>query len=118
MDSTSLLSTLLVSIGYRLPILIALGVALVMLFDAPRGRVRAAAMTALGLLFSTTVLGGVASALPLLLIARGDFSGIGSINTLLTGMHLVLSLVEAVAFIVLAWAVVQALRRPVAAGNA
>ena len=118
METSTLLTTLLVSIGYRLPILIALGVGLVMLFDAPRGRARVAAMTGLGLLFSTTVLGGVAGVLPLLLIARDDFSGISSINTLLTGLHLVLSLVEAVAFIVLAWAVVQALRRPAVSGKA
>ena len=43
MDNTQLLTTLLVSIGYRLPVLIALGVALVMLLDTPKLAARRAA---------------------------------------------------------------------------
>ncbi len=118
METSTLLTTLLVSIGYRLPILIALGVGLVMLLDTPGSRMKTAAMTGMGLLFGTTLLGGLATVLPLLLIARGDFDGIGSIHAVLTGVHVVLSLVEAVGFIVLAWAVVQALRRPAVSGKA
>ncbi|MGE8279113.1 MAG: hypothetical protein ACN6O2_01645 [Stenotrophomonas sp.] len=117
MQPTELLTTLLVSIGYRLPILIALGVALVMLIDTPRGKVRSVAMSALGLLLTVTMLGGVLSAVPLLLIASGNYGGVSSMNTLLSVGHLALSLFEAVAYILLAWALVQALRRPQAPGK-
>jgi len=117
MESTQLLSTLLLSLGYRLPILIALGVALVMLLDTPRGRVRTVALAALGLLLVTTLVGGLLSVLPLLMIAGGNFAGLGGLNTVLNVAHFALSLLEAVGFILLAWALVQALRRPLPAGN-
>ncbi len=118
MDNSTLLQTLLVSVGYRLPILIALGVALVMLLDTPRVRARSAALAALGTLMLTTVVGGVLSVLPLLLIASGDYNSLSGLNTVLSVAHFGLSLLEAAAFILLAWALVQALRRPLGAGKA
>ena len=118
MQPTELLTTLLVSIGYRLPILIALGVALVMLIDTPRGKVRSVALSALALLLAVAMIGGVLSAVPLLLIASGNYSSVGSMNTLFSIGHLVLSLFEAVGYVLLAWALVQALRRPQAPGKA
>ena len=45
MDSSQLLFSLLTSVGVRMPVLIALGVAVVMLADAPAGRVRRVART-------------------------------------------------------------------------
>jgi hypothetical protein len=117
MESTQLLTTLLVSIGYRLPILIALGVALVMLLDTPRGRVRTVALSALVLLLAATLVGGVLSVLPLLLIAGGNFAGLSGLNTVLGVAHFALSLLEATGFILLAWALVQALRRQAARGT-
>jgi hypothetical protein len=116
MESTQLLTTLLVSIGYRLPILIALGVALVLL-DTPRGRVRTVALSALVLLLAATLVGGVLSVLPLLLIAGGNFAGLSGLNTVLGVAHFALSLLEATGFILLAWALVQALRRQAARGT-
>ena len=118
MQPMELLSTLLISIGYRLPILIALGVALVMLLDTPRGKVRSVALSALALLLVVTMIGGVLSALPLLLVAAGNYSSAGSMNTLLMVGYIALSLMEAVGYIMLAWALVQALRRPQAPGKA
>ena len=117
MDATELLSTLLVSIGYRLPIMIALGVAVVMLLDSPRGKVRSVALGALSLLLAVTLIGGGLTAIPLVLIASGNYSGIGAMNTLLSIGHIGLSLLEAAGYIMLAWAVVQALRRPQAPGK-
>lgn len=117
MESTQLLTNLLVSLAYRLPILIALGVALVMLLDTPRGRVRTVAMAAAGVLLVTTLVGGVLSVLPLLMIASGNFSALGGLNTVLGTARFALSLLEAAGFILLSWALVQALRRPLAPGN-
>ncbi|MGH8053799.1 MAG: hypothetical protein ACREP4_07750 [Stenotrophomonas sp.] len=117
MDPSELLSTLLVSVGYRLPILIALGIALVMVLDTPRGKVRGVALWGLALLLVAALVGGVLSALPLLLIAAGNFQAVGMMNTLLSVSHLVLSLLEAVGYLLLAWALVQALRRPLPPGK-
>jgi hypothetical protein len=117
MENSQLLTTLLVSIGYRLPILIALGVGLVMLLDTPRGRVRTVAMSALAVLLAATFFGGLLSVLPLLLIAGGNFAGLSGLNTVLSVAHFGLSLLEATGFILLAWALVQALRRQSAPGT-
>ncbi|MGE8227347.1 MAG: hypothetical protein ACN6RK_16320 [Stenotrophomonas sp.] len=118
MEPTELLTTLLVSIGYRLPIMIALGVAVVMLLDTPRGKVRSVALGALSLLLAVTLIGGGLTAIPLVLIATGNYSGMGAMNTLLSIGHVGLALLEAVGYIMLAWALVQALRRPQAPGKA
>lgn len=117
MDHSTLLQTLLVSLGYRLPILIALGVALVMLLDTPRGRVRTVALAALALLLLTTLLGGALTVLPLLLIAAGNFGGLSSLNTALSAGQLGIALLQALGFILLAWALVQALRRQATPGT-
>jgi len=110
MDNAQLLTTLLVSIGYRLPVLIALGVALVLLGGAPKAVARTAALWALSLLMAATLLGGVLSVLPLLMIAAGNFDRIGALNTMLGAAHFALSLLEAAGFVLLAWALVRALR--------
>ncbi len=118
MDNTQLLTSLLVSIGYRLPVLIALGVALVLLLGAPRAVARTAALWALSVLMAVTLLGGVLSALPLLMIAAGNFNGIGALNGALGAAHFALSLLEATGFVLLAWALVRALRGPAAGPRA
>ncbi len=110
MDNAQLLSSLLVSIGYRLPVMIALGVALALLLGAPRAAARGAALWALAILMATTLLGAVLSVLPLLLIAAGNFDGISALNTWLGLGHFALSLLEAAGFVLLAWALVRALR--------
>ncbi|MGB3394563.1 MAG: hypothetical protein WA956_07580 [Stenotrophomonas sp.] len=114
MDNAELLTTLLVSIGYRLPVLIALGVALVLLLGAPRALARTAALWALSLLMLVALLGGVLSVLPLLMIAADNFHGIGALNSVLRVAHFVLSLLEAAGLVLLAWALVRALRGDVA----
>ncbi|WP_305805329.1 hypothetical protein [Stenotrophomonas sp. YIM B06876] len=110
MSETDLLAALLTSIGYRLPMLIALGVALVMLLDTPRGKVRTAALAALSLLLATTMLGGLLTVTPLLLVANGAFSALSGWNHLLGLGHVILSLCEALGIVLLAWALVRALR--------
>ena len=117
MQPTELLTTLLVSIGYRLPILIALGVAMVMLLDTPRGKVRSVALSALALLLAVTMIGGVLTASPLLFLAMGRYDGLSSLNTVFTIAHFAFSLLEATGYIMLAWALVQALRRPQVPGK-
>ena len=110
MDHAQLLGSLLVSIGYRLPVMIALGVALVLLLGAPKAVARSAALWALAILMATTLLGALLAVLPLLLIAAGNFDGIAALNTALGIGHFVLSLLEAAGFVLLAWALARALR--------
>lgn len=110
MDQAQLLSSLLVSVGYRLPVMIALGVALVLLLGAPKAMARSAALWALAILMATTLLGAVLAVLPLLLIAAGNFDRIVGLNTWLGIGHFALSLLEAVGFVLLAWALARALR--------
>jgi len=110
MDQAQLLSSLLVSVGYRLPVMIALGVALVLLLGAPKAVARSAALWALAILMATTLLGALLAVLPLLLIAAGNFDGIAALNTALGICHFVLSLLEAAGFVLLAWALARALR--------
>ncbi len=110
MDQAQLLSSLLVSVGYRLPVMIALGVALVLLLGAPKAVARSAALWALAILMATTLFGAVLAVLPLLLIAAGNFDGIAALNTALGIGHFALSLLEAGGFVLLAWALARALR--------
>lgn len=110
MDHTQLLTSLLVSVGYRLPVMIALGVALVLLLGAPKAVARSAALWALAILMATTLLGAVLAVLPLLMIAAGSFDSIVGLNTWLGIGHFVLSLLEAAGFVLLAWALAKALR--------
>lgn len=115
MDNMQLMTSLLVSVGYRLPVLIALGVALVLIQGTPRATARSAALWALLLLMLVTLLGGLLAVLPLLLIAGGNFSGLGTLNTALSVGHFALALLEAAGFVLLAWALARALRAPPAA---
>ncbi|MEA5669449.1 hypothetical protein ATCM_07145 [Stenotrophomonas sp. ATCM1_4] len=117
MNSTELLSTLLVSIGYRLPIIIALGVAVMMVFDTPSSRPRQMVLWGLSVLLLCTVVGGGLAVLPLLFLAQGNYGALSGLNTLLSVVHIGLSLLEAAGFILLAWGVAQALRRPAAGGK-
>ncbi|MCL7714633.1 hypothetical protein [Stenotrophomonas mori] len=114
MDELQLLNALLVSVGRRLPVMVALGVALVLLLGAPRAAPRTAALWALALLMATTLSGAVLTVLPLLLIAMGNFDGIAALNVSLGLGHVALSLLEAVGLVLLAWALVRALRGPAA----
>ncbi|KQO00427.1 MULTISPECIES: hypothetical protein [Stenotrophomonas] len=110
MDHAQLLSSLLVSVGYRLPVMIALGVALVLLLGAPKAAARSAALWALAILMAVTLFGAALSVLPLLMIAAGNFDGIAGLNTWLGIGHFMLSLLEAAGFVLLAWALARALR--------
>jgi hypothetical protein len=110
METRELLSHLLTSVGVHLPVLIALGIALVMALDTPKGRIRSVALWGLAVLMLAQLGGGMASVLPFLLLAQGDFSALGSLQPLLTALHVGLALLQAGGFILLAWALVHALR--------
>lgn len=116
MDSSALMISLLTSVGVRMPVLIALGVALVMLGDAPPGRVRRVARLALALLMGATLVDGLLAVLPLLLLLGGDFSSIGRLGDGLGLARFAMALVQAAGFIALAWALVQGLRTRAPAG--
>lgn len=116
MSDNDLMMALLTSIGYRVPILIALGVALVMLLGAPRGRVRMAALTGVSLLLATTLVGGVLTVLPLLFISSGNYQYLSSLNPLLGILQMARALVEALGLGVMAWALTKALRAPIGSG--
>lgn len=110
MSDSDLLIAMLTTIGYRVPMLIALGIALVMLLDTPRGNVRAAALSGLSLLLGTTLVGGLLSVAPLLLISSGNFDSTRGISQILGLSHGVLALVEATGIVLISWALVKALR--------
>lgn len=113
MDNTEMLGTLLVSVGYRLPMIIALGIAIVMMLDTPVGRPRSAVLWALSILLVCALVGGGLSILPLLLVAQGSYGMLRGMSALLSALNITLSLVQAGGFILLAWGVVQALRSTV-----
>ena len=115
MNDSDLFIALLTTIGYRVPMLIALGIALVMLFDTPRGRVRAVALSGLVVLLATTLIGGLLSAAPLLLISSGNYGAVSGLSQLFSILHMVLALVEAVGIVLISWALVRALRGRAAA---
>lgn len=110
MDKTQLVMNLVTSVGMHLPVLIALGVALIMAWDTPRGRVRSVALGGLALLLVAQLGRGLASAVPLLLIARGDFGALSGSQAVLGGLQFVLAILAAAGFILLGWALVRALR--------
>lgn len=110
MDSSQLLSTLLVSVGYRLPILIALAVALMMVLDTPRGSIRTAALSGLSLQLGCGIVGGLLAVWPLLLIAKGSYGSLGAFSTLMNIAQFAVALVQAAGFVLLAWALSRALR--------
>lgn len=111
MESSQLLSTLLLGLGMRVPVLIALGVALVLLYDAPRGRPLYVARLGLGLLLASVLGQALVSAWPLLLVAREDFNAVVAFGQRMAWLRFVLEGLQALGFVAVAWALVQGLRR-------
>lgn len=111
MDNAQLWFSLLTSVGVRMPVLIALGVAVVMLADAPAGRVRRVARSALGLLMAAVLLEGLLTVLPLLLVVQGNFDAVAALGNSMGIARFMIALVQAGAFIALAWALVHGLRQ-------
>lgn len=110
MDSSQLLFSLLTSVGVRMPVLIALGVAVVMLADAPAGRVRRVARSALGLMMAAVLVEALLTVLPLLLVIQGNFEAVANLQGMGVA-RFVVALVQAGAFVALAWALVHGLRQ-------
>ena len=110
MQLEQILGHLLTTVGFHLPVLIALGVALVMVLDTPKGPIRRAALGGLAALLLAQLISGLASAGPLLLIAMGDFASLSAAKNLLSVVHFSAALLTAGGFIAVAWALVRALR--------
>ena len=110
MEGTELLMTVLSMAAVRLPVLIALTIGVVWVMDVPRGPVRTGALTGLLLLAATSVLGLLASLLPLWLINSGQYGSIAGLGMILNGVHFALSLVEAFGLVLVVWALTRALR--------
>ncbi|MGV8960277.1 MAG: hypothetical protein ACOH1V_07800 [Stenotrophomonas sp.] len=112
MESKELLFSMLSSLGYRLPLLVAYAVALVMVFNTPAARARSVALWALAGLIGVRLVGSVVGIVPLVLIANGHYDGVSALGGVMNGAYVVLTLFETAGFVVLAWALVQALRGP------
>ncbi|WP_262072301.1 hypothetical protein [Stenotrophomonas sp. Marseille-Q5258] len=113
---TGMLMTMLSLVGVRLPILIALGVALVWVVDSPRGAVRTAALSGLGILAATCILGMVVSLLPVWWIQQNQYENLQSRSLWLGVAHFGLSLAEAFGLVLVVWAMTRALRQRGTAG--
>lgn len=110
MDNSQLLFSLLTSVGVRMPVLIALGVALVMLADAPAGRVRTVARSALALMMAAVLVEAVLTVLPVLLVVQGNFDAVAALGSGMGIARFAAALVQAGALVALCWALVKGLR--------
>jgi len=98
-----LLLSLLGMVAMRLPVLIALAVSLVWVVDTPRGAIRSVALWALGLLLALNIV-------PTWLVQTGDYGNVQMLSYWLRGGHFALGLVDALATVLLVWAMTRALR--------
>ncbi len=105
-----LLISMLTMVGGRLPVLIALAVAVVWVVDTPRGAIRSVALSALGLLALTTLAGLVLNLVPMWLVQQGNYGNLQMMSTMLGVGHFTLNLFEALALVLLVWAMTRALR--------
>jgi hypothetical protein len=111
MDSSQLLFSVLTSVGVRMPVVIALGVAIILLADAPAGRVRTVARTGLGVLLAAVLAEALLTVLPVLLVVQGKFDAVASLSSSMGVARFVVALIQAGGFVALAWALVQGLRQ-------
>ncbi|KRG76302.1 hypothetical protein ABB30_09900 [Stenotrophomonas ginsengisoli] len=111
MDSSQLLFSLLTSVGVRMPVIIALGVAIILLADAPAGRVRTVARSGLAVLLGAVLAEALLTVLPVLLVVQGKFDAVASLSSSMGVARFVVALIQAGAFVALAWALVHGLRQ-------
>ena len=109
MGNTTMVS-LLVAVGYHLPTMLALAIALAMLVGGPRSRPRSVAMAGLAILMLCTVLDAVMTVLPVLFVGTGRMDMLRTLNSAVLGVHATVALGRALAFVMLGWALVRALR--------
>jgi len=105
-----LLVSMLTMLGVRLPVLIALAIAVVWVVDTPRGPVRSVALTALGVMALTTLSGLLLNIVPMWMVQQGNFDNLRGMSRVLSACHFVLGLLEALAVVLLVWAMTRALR--------
>lgn len=114
MDPMNLMTVLLGSLVYRLPALIGIVVGLVMLASVPASRARSGGLLGLVLLLAAMLLGLGLSALPMLMMANAG--SLGSLSVVMAVTGFVVSLVEAAGIVLLAMALLRALRPQPAGG--
>ena len=113
-----LLISMLTMVGVRLPVLIALAIAVVWVVDTPRGAIRSVALAALGVMALTTLAGLVLNLVPMWMVQQGNYESIRSLSMWLGVGHFVLGLLEALGVVLLVWALTRTLRaRNVAAAG-
>lgn len=105
-----LLFAVLGTVAMRLPVLIALAVSVVWVADSPRGAVRSVALWALGLLAVGSVAGLLLNLVPQWLVQQGNYDSMQAMVMWLGGARFVLGLLDAVALVLLVWAMTRALR--------
>ncbi|PPV07972.1 hypothetical protein XBLMG947_1134 [Xanthomonas bromi] len=114
MTTTDILLSLITSLLSRAPMLIALLLGLVLLWRAPHGPLRRAALVGLWLLLGCLLAEVALQAIPMLLMQQGNVRQIG----LVMGVgRFVLTAVQGVGIGVLVWTLARSLQRlPPAAG--
>ncbi|HAU80953.1 hypothetical protein ABE571_02945 [Stenotrophomonas sp. TWI273] len=105
-----LLISMLTMVGVRLPVLIALAIAVVWVVDTPRGAIRSVALAALGVMALTTLAGLVLNLVPMWMVQQGNYENLQLMSKLLGAGHFALNLFEALALVLLVWAMTRALR--------
>ena len=86
MGNTTTVS-LLVAVGYHLPTMIALAIALAMLVGGPRSRPRSVAMAGLAILMLCTALDAVMTVLPVLFVGAGRMEMLRTLNSAVLGVQ-------------------------------
>jgi hypothetical protein len=109
-DPAALLISVLTSAAFRLPILIAVSVSFVWVLGTPRSQVRSVAVLGLSLMAAATLLGLFANLVPQVMVAQGAYESLTGISRLMGWIHFVLNLVEALALVLVVWALTRSLR--------
>ena len=110
MEPRDLLMTVFSLAAVRLPVLIAVAIGLAWVLNAPRGPVRNGALAGLLLLAFGSLAGMLLNLFPMWLVSQGNFAAVAGISDVLGTLRFVLELVQALAVVLLVWALTRALR--------
>ncbi len=110
MELRELLMMALSVTAVRVPMLIALVVGLVWVLRAPRGAVRNGALWGIGLMTLSIGCSVVLNLIPLWFISQNDFEAMQGISVYTSIGHFAAAMLEALAVVLLLWAMTRALR--------
>ncbi len=105
-----LLIPVLSSAVMQLPIFIAIAVSVVWVLGSPRSQIRTVALWGLALLGLVSLLSMVANIVPQLLVIQGKYNSLQGMSLIMGVLNFGLSLMLALAVVLLVWAMTRALR--------